>query len=57
LPLRKNDIPNILDLKYLHFHSRTHKISSGCDIVLWYHKKIRPLILGRNCSYPRLPRP
>ena len=23
------------------------------DIVLWYHQKIRRLILGRNCSYRR----
>jgi hypothetical protein len=33
---------------------RTHKISSGCDIVLWYHKKIRLLILACYCRYLQL---
>jgi len=32
-------------------HSRNHKVSSCCDMVLRYHKKIRPLIAFFHCSY------
>jgi len=32
-------------------YSRNQKIGPGCDIVLWYHKIIKPLILATNCSY------
>ena len=33
LPFLKNDITNILGLWYIHVHSRTHKVSAGCDMV------------------------
>ena len=50
-PYWKNDITRFFtDLKRV-FYSSTHKVSSGCDIVLWYHKKIRPLIFGFYCRY------
>ena len=34
-------------------HRRYHKFSSDCDIVLWYHRKIRRLISVSNCRYLR----
>ena len=42
--LIKNDITNFESASKIKIYSRTHKVSSGCDIVLWYHRKIRPLI-------------
>ena len=51
LPLLENDITNKLGPQKLAIHSRTHKVSSGCDIVLRYHRKINCLILGRYCRY------
>jgi hypothetical protein len=53
LPLLKNDITGSEPISKLGIHSRTHKVSSGCDIVLRYHKKIRPLIVLFYCRYHR----
>jgi hypothetical protein len=44
--------PSIFLFRF-HIHSRNQKFSSGCDIVLRYHRKIRHLILGRYCRYLR----
>jgi len=35
----------------LQIHCSTHKFGSGCDIILWYHRKIRLLISVGYCSY------
>jgi hypothetical protein len=53
LPLQKNDITTFeLALKY-GIHSRNQKVGSGCDIILWYHRKIRSLIALFHCRYHR----
>ena len=31
---------------------RTQKVSSGCDVVFRYHRKIRHLIVEHNCRSP-----
>ena len=36
-------------------YSRTHKLSSGCDMV-WISGKFNELIFGSYCRYPRLRR-
>ncbi len=52
-PLLKNDITGYLRPQKPVVYSRNQKVGSGCDIVLWYHKKIRRLISVSNCSYQR----
>ena len=32
-------------------NSRTHKVSSDCDRVVWYHRNIKQLIAVKNCKY------
>jgi hypothetical protein len=39
LPFFENDITTSEPNSKLKINSRTQKVSSGCDIVLWYHKK------------------
>jgi hypothetical protein len=47
----EDDITTIVRYQKPVVYSRTHKVSSGCDIVLRYHKKIRPLIVLFYCRY------
>jgi hypothetical protein len=35
----------------LQIHSRNQKVGSGCDIILWYLRKIRSLIALFHCRY------
>jgi len=51
--LFKNDITIFLKLCRALIHSRNQKVGSGCDIVLWYHRKIRSLIALFHCRYQR----
>jgi hypothetical protein len=51
LPLLKNDITGSELVLKLKIYSRNQKVGSGCDIVLWYHRKIRSLIVGSYCRY------
>ena len=47
-----NKISQVLNgLLGLHVYSRNQKVGSGCDIVLWYHRKIGSLIVGSYCRY------
>ena len=31
-------------------HRRNQKVGSGCDIVLWYHRKFRHLTVVGHCE-------
>jgi len=53
LPYLKTISQPIETLPKLRTHSRNHKVSSCCDMVLRYHKKIRPLIAFFHCRYLR----
>ena len=54
LSIRCCDICKDLRLEIPAIYCRNQKIGPGCDIVLCYHRKFGPLILGRYCRYQRL---
>ena len=51
LPLMENDITTFELASGIANNSSNLQLSSGCDIVLWYHRKIRLLIFAGYCRY------